>query len=96
MSSTSKKLDGTLLGKDEVMTFLALPGAKAMAIFPIGSLDTLSQNITVVFNTPMVPLTNLKERDTLPCPLTITPHIDGRCIWTNTSILEYIPTHPLQ
>lgn len=91
VASEVKKSDGTPLGKDKVMTYEAISSAQAMRIFPIGSLDNLSQNITVVFNTPMVPLTNLDERDKLPCPLTITPKIEWRCVWTNTSLLEFVP-----
>lgn len=91
-----KKSDGTPLGKDQSVTFIAIAGAQVMKIFPTGSLDTLSQNITVVFNTPMVPMTNLDERDKLPCPLTITPKTPGRCVWTNTSILEFIPSKSLE
>ncbi len=44
----------------------------------------------------MVRMTNLTERDTLPCPLTITPKVEGKCVWTNTSILEFIPSTSLQ
>lgn len=96
IASSVRKIDGKTLEKDIIETFLAMAPARIMKIFPTGPLDTLSQNITVVFNTPMVPLTNLDERDTLPCPLTITPKVEGKCVWTNTSILEYIPTIPLQ
>ena len=96
IASTVKKSDGTTLGKDAFVTFLATPAAQAVKIFPSGTLDTLSQNITVVFNTPMVPLTNLEERDRLPCPLKLSPMVEGKCVWTNSSILEYIPKNPLQ
>lgn len=44
----------------------------------------------------MVALTNLDSRDTLPCPLEITPKIDGKCKWTNGNVLEFVPTKPLE
>lgn len=50
----------------------------------------------VLFNIPVVPLTNLSERDKLPCPLAITPKIEGKCQWTNGNILEFIPNKPLE
>ncbi len=96
LASSVQKTNGTLLGRDIVETFLAIAPAQVMQIFPTGALDALDQNITVVFNTPMIPLTNLDTRDTLPCPLTITPKVAGKCVWTSTSILEFIPTTPLQ
>ncbi len=44
----------------------------------------------------MVRMTNLTERDKLACPLTITPKVEGKCAWTNTSILEFTPSTFLQ
>ncbi len=44
----------------------------------------------------MVSLTNLDARDTLPCPLEITPKIEGKCKWTNGNVLEFVPTQPLE
>lgn len=52
--------------------------------------------MVVLFNVPMVPLTALDERDTLPCPLEITPKIEGKCQWTNGNVLEFIPSKPLE
>ncbi len=91
-----RQSDGALLGADKVVNFRAVPEAQALKMTPTGSLDDLGQNITVIFNTPMVPMTNLEERDKLPCPFTITPKLEGKCIWTNTSVLEFIPTKHLE
>lgn len=51
----------------------------------------LSQNIAVFFNIPMVSLTNLDEKDKLPCPIDIEPKLDWVCKWTTSSVMEYIP-----
>lgn len=44
----------------------------------------------------MVPLTNLDARDKLPCPLEITPKVEGKCKWTNGNVLEFVPTKSLE
>lgn len=87
---------GTELGTEQVFTIEAIAGAEATKILPSGKLENLGQNIVVLFNIPLVPLTNLDERDKLPCPLEITPKIDGKCKWTNGNVLEFIPTKPLE
>lgn len=50
----------------------------------------------MLFNIPVVPLTNLDERDKLPCPLEITPKVGGKCSWTNGNVLEFVPDKPLE
>ncbi len=47
--------------------------------------------LTIIFNRPVVPLTILEERDTLPDPLTISPPIVGTGEWLNTSIYTFEP-----
>lgn len=51
----------------------------------------LSQNIAVFFNIPMVSLTNLDKKETLPCPIEIEPKLEWTCKWTTSSVMEYIP-----
>ena len=67
---------GVKLGDDFIYNFKAIGGAKATKILPDGSAENLSQNITVLFNIPVVPLTTLDNRDKLPCPITITPKLE--------------------
>lgn len=67
---------------------------KVTKILPEKNLDNLSQNIIVFFNIPVVALTNLEEKDQIPCPLEITPKIEWTCKWTTSSVLEFTPkTH---
>ncbi len=47
--------------------------------------------ITVIFNRPVVPLTVLDQRDTLPNPLTLLPDVPGTGEWLNTSIYVFRP-----
>ena len=86
---------GNPMEEDQVFTIEAIAGAEATRILPAGRLDNLGQNIIVLFNIPVVPMTDLDERDRLPCPLTITPNISGKCKWTNGNVLEFIPDAPL-
>lgn len=79
-----------------IITFEAIAGAQATKILPVGPLENLSQNIVVLFNIPVVALTVLDRRDTLPCPLTITPRLEGTCKWTNGNVLEFVPSKPLE
>lgn len=87
---------GKALGQEQVFTIEAIAGAEATKILPSGKVQNLGQNIVVLFNIPVVALTNLDERDKLPCPLEITPKIAGKCQWTNGNVLEFIPDKPLE
>ncbi len=64
---------------------------KVLKISPEWELDNLAQNIAVFFNIPMIPLTNLDEKDKLPCPIEIEPKLDWVCKWTTSSVMEFIP-----
>jgi len=57
--------------------------------------DNLASHIYTFFNVPMVPLGSLDAGDNLPCLIDIEPKIDGTCTWTTTSMLEFIPSSPL-
>lgn len=47
--------------------------------------------ITIIFNRPVVPLVIVEEMDELPQPLTISPAIEGKGEWLNTSIYTFTP-----
>lgn len=95
LSSSIRSRYGNALSEDTIFTFEAIEGARATKILPSGRLQNLGQNIVVLFNVPVVAMTNLDERDKLPCPLSITPKIDGKCKWTNGNVLEFVPNKPL-
>jgi len=65
--------------------------AKVLKITPSWELNNLWQNLAVFFNIPMVPLTDLDSRDSLPCPIVIEPKLEWKCSWTTTSVLEFVP-----
>ncbi len=51
--------------------------------------------ITVMFNRPVVPLTDLANQAALPNPLVLTPPVEGQGEWLNTSIYVFRPSRPL-
>lgn len=62
------------------------------AIFPVEGSETHEDNeITIVFNRPMVPLTTLTEQEKMDLPITITPETPGRFKWISTRNLQFIP-----
>jgi uncharacterized protein YfaS (alpha-2-macroglobulin family) len=51
--------------------------------------------ITVIFNRPVVPLGMVEDQSKLPQPLEITPTVQGKGEWLNTSVYVYRPETPL-
>ncbi len=47
--------------------------------------------ITVIFNRPVVPLVTAEEAAKLPSPITISPAVQGKGEWLNTSIYVFHP-----
>lgn len=82
---------GVKLWKPYNIIFEAISGAKVTKIFPEKTLENISQNLLVLFNIPLIPLTSLDNKDNLPCPVEIIPKIAGKCRWTGWNVVEFIP-----
>jgi hypothetical protein len=54
--------------------------------------STRDTQIRVVFNRPVVPLTDITAQGKLPDPLTFAPAIAGQGEWINTSIYSFAPS----
>ena len=68
----------------------------AQVIPAAGSTDIETDaTITVMFNRPVVPLTNLDAMADFPNPVTFEPAIKGSGEWLNTSIYVFRPEEPL-
>ena len=52
--------------------------------------------ITVIFNRPVVPLGMAEDQTKLPQPLEITPAVQGKGEWLNTSVYLFRPDTPLK
>lgn len=70
--------------------------AKVTKMLPVWSLDDLSKNITVLFNLPLVHITNIERNEILPCPVKVSPSLNWRCKRTTTNMIEYIPLDWIQ
>lgn len=65
---------------------------KVETIFPVLGSETHEDNeITIVFNRPMVPLTTLLELESKELPITITPQTPGKFKWISTRNLQFTP-----
>jgi hypothetical protein len=91
LKSTLASSKWEILAKDYTYDVTIVSSPKIVKITPSGNIDNLSQNIAVFFNIPMVALSTLSHKDTLPCPLEIVPKLEGTCKWTTSSVLEFIP-----
>jgi uncharacterized protein YfaS (alpha-2-macroglobulin family) len=60
-------------------------------VFPADQSRDIEGNsvITVIFNTPIVPLTSIQEQSKLTDPLIITPTVEGDGEWLNTSVYVF-------
>ena len=70
--------------------FAATAAAGVAAVFPRDELSDLSQPVTAVFTAPMVPLTSLSATDAVPCPVTVTPTVAGKCRWVSGNVVEFL------
>ena len=86
-----RSTSGVSLWWDLIYDIEIIPWSEVIHATPTWDLQNLSQAVHVFFNIPMVPLTNLDIRDTLPCPLKIYPEVSWTCSWITTSVLEFIP-----
>lgn len=88
---------GTPLREPLVFRFATAGTLEVTQVIPApGTRDTeTDMPITVMFSRPVVPLTSLKQMETLPQPLRIEPAIEGQGEWLNTSIYVFRPAQPL-
>lgn len=69
---------------------------KVETIFPVlGSESHEDNEITIVFNRPMVPLTTLLEQESIELPITITPQTPGKFKWISTRNVQFVPENTL-
>jgi len=91
LKKSIKSIKSKTLEEDYNYIISVIDSPKVMKITPSWNLDNLSQNIDVFFNIPMISLSSLSWKDTLPCPILIEPKLDWECKWLTSSVLEYIP-----
>ena len=85
--------DGAQLLDPITLEFLTVGFVAVSETFPSPNAQDveIDSKITVIFNRPVVALTILEERDTLPSPITFDPAVEGVGEWLNTSIYVFTP-----
>ena len=93
----AKTAQGVALNEPLDFQFTTVGELQVSQTFPLdGTSEVVSDAvITAIFNRPVVPLVIAEERDRLPNPLEINPHISGQVEWVNTSVLAFRPDEPL-
>lgn len=92
-STEAAGLDGSTLTEEIRIEFTTIDALAVSQIFPADSTLGVDVNasITVIFNRPIVPLSILEEQDRLPQPVEITPAVEGKGEWVNSSVYLFEP-----
>ncbi len=97
----AQKSDGASLGQDLDFTFIvAGPPQIAARIPEVGARDvSTSSKITIIFDRPMIPLTQVQgeaaQTRLAHWPVSIAPDTAGRWRWLSTVAVEFIPEKSL-
>lgn len=101
LSGSAEKSDGKALQRDLDFTFIvAGPPMIAVRIPEVGARNvSASSKITIVFDRPMIPLTQVQGEAAntrlAHWPVTISPALSGRWRWLSTVAVEFIPSQSL-
>ena len=97
INTGAKSAQGAPLEEAIRLKFDVTGELKVSQVFPAaGTTGVDNQSvITVLFNQPVVPLTTAEDQSKLPDPLTLTPAVEGRGEWVNTSVFTFHPTPSL-
>lgn len=89
-----KSSAGLPLADEVVLRFQTVGNLRVSQTQPADGATEVERDIaiTVVFNRPVVPLTDLKRAQNLPQPLRLDPPVEGAGEWLNTSIYIFRPT----
>ena len=96
-STDAEALDGSSPGEELVIEFTTIDALALSQVIP-ADLSTgvdLNATITLIFNHPVVPVSILEERKELP-QLEITPPIEGKGEWVNSSVYLFQPAENLK
>ncbi|MGQ9457426.1 MAG: Ig-like domain-containing protein [Anaerolineae bacterium] len=93
LEGNAKSLSGLPLGHPFTLAFRAAGYLEVAEVQPADGAKDISPRprLTVVFNRPVVPLTALDEQEALPQPLVLSPAVEGKGEWLNTSIYTFEP-----
>ncbi|MBC7224269.1 MAG: Ig-like domain-containing protein, partial [Anaerolineae bacterium] len=97
LEGDAKSQAGLPMGHPLTFAFRAAGRLEVAEVQPADGAEDISPRprLAVVFNRPVVPLTALDEQEMLPQPLVLTPPVQGKGEWLNTSIYTFEPTEDL-
>ena len=89
--------NGAPLAEELRFNYRTVDALTVSQVFPAeGAQDIVPDTaITVIFNKPVVPVSVLEQRGTLPDPLIVTPTVSGRGEWVSSSVYVFQPDQPL-
>jgi len=92
-----KSSSGLPLADEVVLRFQTIGNLKVSQTQPADGATEVERNtaVMVIFNRPVVPLTDLKRASGLPQPLRLDPPVEGAGEWLNTSIYIFRPADGL-
>ena len=98
MTRLATSTENVQMGDDFKFTVNVLGDLEIKQVLPVDGTTEVEKMsmITVVFNHPIVPLQIAEETENLPQPLTISPAVQGKGEWINTSVYVFQPTEQLQ
>ena len=98
ITSAALAIDGSSPGADIRLEFRTVDALAVGQIFPAdGAKDVEAESaVTVIFNRPIVTLTDVEDSVKLAVPITISPKVAGRGEWVSTSVYVFTPDSYLQ
>ena len=96
-STGAAALDGSNPAEEIVIEFTTIDALALSQVIPANMSTEVDLNatITLIFNHPVVPVSILEEREELP-QLEITPPIEGKGEWVNSSVYLFEPAENLK
>jgi alpha-2-macroglobulin len=97
LSTTAASQAGLRLREPLSIQFNTVGSLQVSQVFPAPDSKEVTNEavVTVIFNRPVAPLVVTSDQSGLPHPLTITPEVQGRGEWINTSVYAFRPSQPL-
>ena len=97
LAAAASSATGLRMLRDVTFDFTTAGFLEVSSTQPANGANEVSADsaITVAFNRPVVPLVAAGEQSGLPQPLVITPTIQGKGEWINTSMYRLTPTNGL-
>lgn len=97
-TSSLRAQNGSPLANPITLNYTTETALSVTAVYPVDGSDDvpLDADITVVFNKPVVPLTNRESNAAAPLPLKLIPQVEGTGRWVSSAVYVFHPNKPLK